>query len=157
MARRHPDALRSSRACDENLNCARARLLYRRSSTVFALTTDGSAPSFIKKEMSARAATLSSHHQPNNLVAASPTIKTIERYPHVMASMASARNARGAEVQRPLATVVIGGIISSTALTLFVLPALYKIFHRKERREARSSIAHDLDEKRELRIASTIS
>jgi cobalt-zinc-cadmium resistance protein CzcA len=32
----------------------------------------------------------------------------------------------GAEVQRPLATVVIGGILSSTALTLFVLPALYR-------------------------------
>ena len=31
----------------------------------------------------------------------------------------------GAEVQRPLATVVIGGIISSTLLTLFVLPVLY--------------------------------
>jgi cobalt-zinc-cadmium resistance protein CzcA len=31
----------------------------------------------------------------------------------------------GAEVQRPLATVVIGGLLSSTALTLFVLPALY--------------------------------
>ena len=30
----------------------------------------------------------------------------------------------GAEVQRPLATVVIGGLVSSTALTLFVLPAL---------------------------------
>lgn len=36
---------------------------------------------------------------------------------------------RGAEVQRPLATVVIGGIISSTILTLFVLPALYLIFN----------------------------
>jgi heavy metal efflux system protein len=36
----------------------------------------------------------------------------------------------GAEVQRPLATVVIGGIISSTLLTLFVLPVLYSIFHR---------------------------
>jgi cobalt-zinc-cadmium resistance protein CzcA len=36
----------------------------------------------------------------------------------------------GAEVQRPLATVVIGGIVSSTALTLLVLPALYRIFHR---------------------------
>jgi len=32
----------------------------------------------------------------------------------------------GAEVQRPLATVVIGGILSSTALTLIVLPALYR-------------------------------
>lgn len=37
---------------------------------------------------------------------------------------------RGAEVQRPLATVVIGGIISSTLLTLFVLPVLYSMFHR---------------------------
>ena len=33
----------------------------------------------------------------------------------------------GAEVQRPLATVVIGGIVSSTLLTLVVLPALYRI------------------------------
>lgn len=35
----------------------------------------------------------------------------------------------GAEVQRPLATVVIGGIISSTILTLFILPILYKLVH----------------------------
>jgi cobalt-zinc-cadmium resistance protein CzcA len=35
----------------------------------------------------------------------------------------------GAEVQRPLATVVIGGIISSTILTLIVLPALYRLAH----------------------------
>ncbi len=38
----------------------------------------------------------------------------------------------GAEVQRPLATVVIGGILSSTALTLVVLPVLYRLFHRTE-------------------------
>jgi cobalt-zinc-cadmium resistance protein CzcA len=38
----------------------------------------------------------------------------------------------GAEVQRPLATVVIGGIISSTLLTLFVLPILYILLHRKD-------------------------
>ena len=38
----------------------------------------------------------------------------------------------GAEVQKPLATVVIGGIISSTLLTLLVLPALYRIFHFKD-------------------------
>ena len=38
----------------------------------------------------------------------------------------------GAEVQRPLATVVIGGIISSTLLTLLVLPALYRKVHRRE-------------------------
>ena len=37
----------------------------------------------------------------------------------------------GSEVQRPLATVVIGGIISSTALTLLVLPALYRLMHRE--------------------------
>ncbi|MBK8186001.1 MAG: CusA/CzcA family heavy metal efflux RND transporter [Cellvibrio sp.] len=36
----------------------------------------------------------------------------------------------GSEVQRPLATVVIGGIISSTLLTLVVLPALYKLLHQ---------------------------
>ncbi|MEO5655503.1 MAG: CusA/CzcA family heavy metal efflux RND transporter [Nitrosospira sp.] len=35
----------------------------------------------------------------------------------------------GAEVQRPLATVVIGGILSSTALTLLVLPILYRLVH----------------------------
>jgi cobalt-zinc-cadmium resistance protein CzcA len=33
----------------------------------------------------------------------------------------------GAEVQRPLATVVIGGVITSTLFTLFVLPALYRL------------------------------
>jgi cobalt-zinc-cadmium resistance protein CzcA len=42
---------------------------------------------------------------------------------------------RGAEVQRPLATVVIGGVISSTLLTLLVLPVLYSIFHRDEKSE----------------------
>jgi cobalt-zinc-cadmium resistance protein CzcA len=38
----------------------------------------------------------------------------------------------GAEVQRPLATVVIGGILSSTLLTLLVLPALYRIVHARD-------------------------
>ncbi|KPB79618.1 Cation efflux family protein [Pseudomonas syringae pv. maculicola] len=42
----------------------------------------------------------------------------------------------GAEVQRPLATVVIGGILSSTALTLLVLPALYQWAHRREDEKA---------------------
>ena len=37
----------------------------------------------------------------------------------------------GAEVQRPLATVVIGGILSSTLLTLIVLPALYKWVYQR--------------------------
>jgi cobalt-zinc-cadmium resistance protein CzcA len=38
----------------------------------------------------------------------------------------------GAEVQRPLATVVIGGIISSTLLTLLVLPVLYQLMYQKK-------------------------
>jgi cobalt-zinc-cadmium resistance protein CzcA len=43
----------------------------------------------------------------------------------------------GAEVQRPLASVVIGGILSSTALTLVVLPVLYQVIEsRRERRPA---------------------
>jgi cobalt-zinc-cadmium resistance protein CzcA len=42
----------------------------------------------------------------------------------------------GAEVQRPLATVVIGGVISSTILTLLVLPALYGLFRRDVPRRA---------------------
>ena len=37
----------------------------------------------------------------------------------------------GAELQRPLATVVVGGIITSTLLTLLILPALYKLVHAK--------------------------
>lgn len=40
-------------------------------------------------------------------------------------------NGDGAEVQRPLATVVIGGLITSTLLTLLVLPAIYKTFTKK--------------------------
>jgi cobalt-zinc-cadmium resistance protein CzcA len=47
----------------------------------------------------------------------------------------------GAEVQRPLATVVIGGLISATLLTLLVLPALYPWFCGA-RRSARAA-AHD--------------
>lgn len=46
----------------------------------------------------------------------------------------------GAEVQRPLATVVIGGVLSSTLLTLVVLPVLYHLFSKKAD-EARSSAA----------------
>lgn len=46
----------------------------------------------------------------------------------------------GSEVQRPLATVVIGGVISSTILTLFVLPALYRLLHAK--RATEQQIAH---------------
>jgi heavy metal efflux system protein len=45
----------------------------------------------------------------------------------------------GSEVQRPLATVVIGGIISSTILTLFVIPVLYRLAHRQTTSSSRSA------------------
>jgi cobalt-zinc-cadmium resistance protein CzcA len=45
----------------------------------------------------------------------------------------------GAEVQKPIATVVIGGLISSTLLTLLVLPALYALFGRGEADRRRAS------------------
>jgi cobalt-zinc-cadmium resistance protein CzcA len=38
----------------------------------------------------------------------------------------------GSEIQKPLAAVVIGGLISSTLLTLFMLPTLYKVFEREK-------------------------
>jgi cobalt-zinc-cadmium resistance protein CzcA len=37
----------------------------------------------------------------------------------------------GSEIQKPLAAVVIGGLISSTLLTLFMLPTLYRVFERE--------------------------
>jgi cobalt-zinc-cadmium resistance protein CzcA len=51
----------------------------------------------------------------------------------------------GAEVQRPLATVVIGGILSSTALTLVVLPVLYRMFHREEESGSLAGVAEVYD------------
>ena len=47
----------------------------------------------------------------------------------------------GAEVQRPLATVVIGGLISSTALTLYLLPVLYHWVFEKETTIAAQAIS----------------
>ena len=49
----------------------------------------------------------------------------------------------GAEVQRPLATVVIGGILSSTLLTLLVLPLLYRLIHRKDLSETEQEQAEE--------------
>jgi cobalt-zinc-cadmium resistance protein CzcA len=49
----------------------------------------------------------------------------------------------GAEVQRPLATVVIGGLITSTLLTLLVLPALYGAFVEKQKKTINKTIATD--------------
>jgi cobalt-zinc-cadmium resistance protein CzcA len=55
----------------------------------------------------------------------------------------------GAEVQRPLATVVIGGVISSTLLTLLILPALYMVFgspvEAADRLEEEASVGRELD------------
>jgi cobalt-zinc-cadmium resistance protein CzcA len=45
----------------------------------------------------------------------------------------------GAEIQRPLARVVIGGLISSTPLTLLVLPAVYELFSRGGERSIEKS------------------
>ena len=56
--------------------------------------------------------------------------------------MALSRSA-GAEVQRPLATVVIGGLISATILTLIVLPCLYVYFERLKNRYSGKSAAGD--------------
>ncbi len=52
----------------------------------------------------------------------------------------------GAEVQRPLATVVIGGIVSSTILTLLVLPALYVLFRREHEKTGSEALAPDAAE-----------
>ena len=51
----------------------------------------------------------------------------------------------GAEVQRPLATVVIGGILSSTVLTLLVLPLLYRLVHRRDPSEDELDSKEDID------------
>ncbi|MDH3987882.1 MAG: CusA/CzcA family heavy metal efflux RND transporter [Gammaproteobacteria bacterium] len=48
----------------------------------------------------------------------------------------------GSEVQRPLATVVIGGIVSSTLLTLVVLPALYRLVHARDPDKATQDASH---------------
>jgi cobalt-zinc-cadmium resistance protein CzcA len=47
----------------------------------------------------------------------------------------------GSEVQRPLATVVVGGIISSTLLTLLVLPALYRLVHARAEKAHATALA----------------
>src|SRR3546814_9902555 len=56
----------------------------------------------------------------------------------------------GSEVQRPLASVVIGGIVSSTILTLVVLPALFALVHAKK---AGSSEEHTSELKTLLRTS----
>jgi cobalt-zinc-cadmium resistance protein CzcA len=45
---------------------------------------------------------------------------------------AALSRAVGAETQRPFAVVIIGGLVTATLLTLFVLPVLYELFERDE-------------------------
>jgi cobalt-zinc-cadmium resistance protein CzcA len=54
------------------------------------------------------------------------TVAALGFFPMALSSSA------GAEVQRPLATVVIGGLVSATFLTLFVLPTVYAFVFRKQ-------------------------
>lgn len=49
-------------------------------------------------------------------------------------------NGAGAEVQKPLATVVIGGLISATFLTLFMLPSIYLLANKKRRIKTKTSV-----------------
>ncbi len=55
----------------------------------------------------------------------------------------------GAEIQRPLATVVFGGLISATLLTLFVIPSMYKIIHRRNFERARAANVNAEEEERQ--------
>jgi heavy metal efflux system protein len=58
----------------------------------------------------------------------------------------------GSEVQRPLAVVVIGGLITSTLLTLVVLPALFPWF--EERRQEEPQVAPDEEEELHPELAT---
>ena len=64
----------------------------------------------------------------------------------------------GAEVQKPLATVVIGGLISATLLTLLVLPALYDRFGKADRKgiERRSEISPTAPQGRRVGLAGAL-
>ena len=71
-------------------------------------------------------ATESGHHAEHALAA-------LQARKHVLVEKPMALSTSdGAEVQRPLATVVIGGLITATLLTLIVLPAIYKTFTKNE-------------------------
>ncbi len=56
-------------------------------------------------------------------------------------------NGTGAEVQRPMATVVVGGLVTSTILTLFVLPCIYLVWHQWRERKHKAKAAVNSIEK----------
>jgi cobalt-zinc-cadmium resistance protein CzcA len=84
------------------------------------------------------------HHQHGDLIAAITEGALTRLRPVLMTALVASLGfvpmafnvGIGAEVQRPLATVVIGGIISSTLLTLLVLPVLYALVHRNKTKRA---------------------
>jgi cobalt-zinc-cadmium resistance protein CzcA len=56
---------------------------------------------------------------------------------------AALTRAIGSDVQRPLATVIVGGLITATALTLLVLPAMYYVVEKRVAARAASPTQHD--------------
>ena len=61
----------------------------------------------------------------------------------------------GSEVQRPLATVVIGGIISSTLLTLLVLPGLFRLVHPRASAPSKMEVASEMSTAHDHKIAAS--
>ncbi|MAE66580.1 MAG: CusA/CzcA family heavy metal efflux RND transporter [Phycisphaeraceae bacterium] len=84
--------------------------------------------SFLDRQMSMRDAVFTAARQRLRPVLATAITDAVGFIPMAISTGV------GAEVQRPLATVVIGGVITSTALTLFVLPLLYVMFGRESDR-----------------------
>ena len=52
---------------------------------------------------------------------------------------AALSHAIGSQAQRPLALVIVGGMMTTTVLTLLVLPVLYRIVHRKDEEDAQTT------------------
>lgn len=98
---------------------------------------DGPLPEVIK-DLRERGATLDAAVREGALTRLRPVLMTA-----LVASLGFVPMAlnvgAGSEVQRPLATVVIGGIISSTILTLLVLPALYRLVHGRDEQPEREN------------------
>ena len=61
-------------------------------------------------------------------------------------------NGTGAEIQRPLATVVCGGLISATALTLFVIPSMYKLLYWRKEQKILANLAARSEDLQDSRL-----